>query len=201
MNSTRLEDIKQEAARILINWGNGRVKSQLRGEPEYNDWFDKSKVTNYLYGIIDNVFLSGSTAYTGDTAIADGTLETVLEKLWHYSVEAVDLSIFTTNTDDNGSIEEDDGEGGACSGDTSTDNDHYRVGEQVCSIGVNVVTFYKDGVVSPFTTTDYIVIAWVEGYNGQRQSNLVPTTYTKGGFVVENVLVDGILKYQAILNS
>ena len=201
MNSTRLADIKQDCARIMVQWGNGYLDSILRGTPKENEIFNDTMRVHYLYGIIKELYLSGTDVCIGDVVLADNAVEAVFDKIWHYNGVSYGID-FNADLSDFDAIVPDDGDGGTVDPTTpTTDSDHYRVGELPVTVGTNAVTFFKDGVAAPFPSTDYIVIAWVETHTGYRQSNLQPSTYTAGGFIVTDVLEAGILKYQAILNS
>lgn len=197
MNSTRLANIKEDCARILVQWGNGYWNARLAGAPNVEKIGDDMLRIHYLYNVIKNSFLSGSSVCVGDAVLADNTVETILGKIWHYNGKYadVDLSDYTAITPD-------DGDGGACDPtDPTVDTDHYRAGNLAVTAGANPVTFIKDGVASPLASTDYTVEAYVIAASGQRQNNVVITTQTAGGFVASDVLKAGTLYYTALLNT
>jgi len=197
MNSTRLQDIKQDCARIVIQYSNGYCNARMSGTRDENDIHNDLLRVHYLYSIIKNCFLSGTDVYVGDTIIADNIVETILGKIWHYNGVYADVAM-----SDYAAITPDDGDGGATDPCTPTqDSDHYRSGNLAATIGANVVTFIKDGVASPLASSDYTVDAWVIANSGQKQTNLVLTTRTAGGFVASNVLKAGTLYYVATLNT
>lgn len=197
MNSTRLTDIKQDCARILVQWGNGYWNATMSGAADVTVIGNDMLRIHYLYNIIKNSFLSGSDVYIGDTVIADNVVETILGKIHHYNGKYgdIDLSDYTA-------IVADDGDGGSVDPSVpSTDNDHYRAGELPVVAGANAVTFIKDGVASPLASADYVLTAWVVAASGQMQNNIVPTSQTAGGFVASDVLKAGTLYYTARLTT
>ena len=107
-------------------------------------------------------------------------------------------------TSDDGSGDSNTGEGG----DTPTGNTttytttiNLRAGSQAVSIGANVITFFVNGVATPFGSdvgADYILDAYVMTNSGRKQSNLVVSQYLASGFVVDDILEAGVLYYQAI---
>lgn len=195
MNSTRLRDIKEEAARVLIQYSNGYLDARFRGAANEKQIFNHMKRLHYLWSIIRNTYLSGTDVYVGDAIIADNVVETVYEKIQHYNgiYANVDLSDYTDVTPD-------DGDGGSETGDGTT-TDHWRAGNLAVVAGANAVTLLKDGVPSPLPSSDYTINAYVITLGGQRQDNLQITTQTAGGFVASDVLKAGTLFYTALLNT
>jgi hypothetical protein len=197
MNQSRLDSIKQDCARLLIQFSNGYWDSRLRGTSKENQNYLDNLRVNYLFGIIKESYLVAEVVYVGDTVIPDNEIETVFDKLWHYSgiYSDVDLSDYTDITPDNG-------EGGAVEdGGSTIDTDTYRSGNMAVVVGSNPVTFIKDGVASPLSSNDYTVVAYVKTPGGYQQNNLQISTLTAGGFVVEDILEAGTLYYQATLNT
>lgn len=196
MNSTRLQDIKEEAARVLIQYSNGYLDARFRGAANEKQIFNNMKRLHYLWSIIRSAFLSGSDVYVGDTIIADNTFETVYEKIQHYNgiYANVDLADYAEVTPD-------DGDSGSESGGSGTTTDHWRAGNLAVTAGANAVTLLKDGEPSPLPSADYTISAYVITAGGQRQDNLQITTQTAGGFVASDVLKAGTLFYTAILNT
>lgn len=195
MNNTRLTDIKQDCARILVQWGNGYWNATMSGAADTHDIGQDMLRIHYLYNIIKNSFLSGTDVYVGDTILEDNIVETILGKIWHYNgkYEDIDLS-------DYAAIVPDDGDGGSVDPDNPTeDTDHYRAGELPVVAGANAATFIKNGVASPLPSADYILTAWVMATSGQMQTNIVATSQTAGGFVASDVLKAGTLYYTARL--
>jgi len=191
-----LDNIREQAARIAIQYTNGRENAMLRGGNS-EEIADHCKRVIYLWGVINYTYLDGTTPYIGGTAVTDAYVFEASTKLWHYSGQFADVDLSDYST-----IVADDGEGGAVQpGETADTLDDHRVGSQRVTIGQNVVTFIKDGVASPLPSNDYTVIAWVEGDSGFRQSNLQPSTYVASGFVVDDVLEAGLIRYQAVLNT
>lgn len=194
-----LDNIKEDAYRVLIEYTNKRVESSLTGDKLYNSLFNDSKRLHYLVSIIDYLYLINETPYLGGGAVSESYVKSVVDKVQHYSgiYSGVDLeeSVYETVT-------EDDGDGSSCSGSVViTTDDHYRSGSVAVTAGTNIVTFVKDGVVSPLPSSDYTAVVWVTLTDGSIQRNLVPTTKTAGGFVVSDVLASGTLEYQATLNT
>jgi hypothetical protein len=151
----------------------------------------------YLAGIIDYVYLVGTTPYLGGTAITDTDVLEASQKLWHYSGRFRDIDLESYSQ-----VTADDGDGGATDpSDPSQGSDHYRSGSVPVVAGANPVTFIKNGVASPLPSADYTVEAWVIASSGQRQSELVITTKTAGGFVANDVIKAGTLNYIATLNT
>jgi hypothetical protein len=196
MNSTRILDIKEESARILVQYGNGYWSARMTGTLKEADIFNDMNRIHYLWSVIDNSFLDGSDVYVGDTVIADNDFETVHSKIQHYNgiYEAIDLSDFTAITPD-------DGDGGTVIGGGGETTDHYRAGSLSVVAGANAVTFIKDGVPSALPSTDYILDAYVIATSGQMQTNIVPTSKTAGGFVASDVIKAGTLYYTARLTT
>jgi len=200
MNSTRLRDIKEEAARVLIQYSNGYLDARFRGSANEKQVFNNMKRMHYLWSIIRSAFLSDTDVYVGDTIMADNDFETVYEKLQHYNgiYSNVDLSVYSDITPDDGDGGSDDGDSG---GGSTTSTDHWRAGNLPVVAGANAVTFLVGGVPSPLASADYTINAYVITSGGQRQDNLQITTQTAGGFVASDVLKAGTLFYTAILNT
>lgn len=193
MVQEQLDILKENSARVLISYTNGYLDSKLRGTGEEGEIFEHCLRLHYLYGIMKEAYLNGGVTYVGNSTI---DLTDVYHKIWHYSgiYEDVDLADYSD-------IEEDDGDGEPpLKGGDTVSEDHYRVGEVAVVAGANVVTFYKNGVASPFPNTNYQVDPWVEAYSGYMQRNLVVTKMANG-FIANDILEAGVLKYQAILNS
>lgn len=114
----------------------------------------------------------------------------------------VTIPVIPDVTSDDGSGDSNTGEGGdAPSGSTVTYNLSLRAGSQAVSIGANVITFYVNGVATPFESevgADYILDSYVLTNSGRKQSNLVVSQYLASGFVVDDILEAGVLYYQAI---
>lgn len=197
MNSATLDSIKEHAARIAREYTNGWLNARLIGAGNIDKLNDDSLRVTYLAGVIDYIYLIGTTPYLGGTAITDADVLQASQKLWHYSGRYKDtaLSGFTQVTPD-------EGDSGSTTPSTpSQDADHYRAGSLAVVAGANAVTFIKDGVASPLPSASYTLEAWVITSSGQRQSELVITTKTAGGFVASDVLKAGTLYYQALLNT
>lgn len=195
MNSATLSAIQEKAAEIANQYTGGHLNARLRGVRDTKRLFNECKRVHYLYGVLSNVYLDGTDCYIGSKLITDAEVQQVSQKLWHYNglFQNVDLSEFTPIVPDDGNSE--------CVGSGATnESDHYRVGEVPVVAGTNVITFYQNGVPKPFSTTAYQVDPWVEAYSGYMQRNLVVTKLTNG-FIVNDILEAGILKYHAILNS
>lgn len=196
MISATLDSIKEDAARILREYTNGALNARLAGAKNAVELESDCMNVVYLHGVLDYVYLIGETPYLGTTAITDADVLAASQKLWHYSgrFANVDLSGYTQITSD-------DGDGGTTDPSSPTTEDHYRSGSVAVTSGSNIVTFVKNGVVSPLPSADYTVVMWVTLSDGSIQRNLVPTTKTAGGFVVSDVLGSGVLEYQATLDT
>lgn len=196
MNSTRLQDIKEESARVVVQYSNGYMDAIYRGAANDGDILNQKKRLHYLYSIIRECFLTGTDVYIGDTVLADNIVETIYTKIQHYSgiYSDVDLSEYTDVTEDDGN------EGSKPCTPVVTD-DHYRSATVNVTSGTNIITFIKNGVPTPFESNDYTVVMWVTLTDGSIQRNLVPTSRTASGFVVSDVLGAGVLEYQATLNT
>lgn len=194
-----LDNIKEDAARILREYTNKRVQSSFTGGITYTKVFNESKRCHYLARVIDYLYLVGEIPYLGGTATTDAYVKSVMDSIWHYSgtYDGVELDSSNFST-----IVPDDGDGGACEGDSgSQTEDHYRSGNLAVTTGANPVTFIKDGVASPLESADYTVEAWVISESGQRQNNIVVTGQVAGGFTASDVLKAGTLYYIATLNT
>lgn len=205
MNSERLQDIKSDCARVVIQWSNGVWDARFAGHDYYQSVWNEMLRLHYLWAIVKNARLSGASVYLGDTEIADNILEQVKDKIWHYNgrFASIDMTdwIDVSNIGDDGTITQDDGDGDTVTDTTPTSDDHYRSDGVPVVVGANAVSFIKNGVVSPLASSDYTVQAWVIAESGQRQNNLVITTQTAGGFVASDVLKAGTLYYIATLNT
>lgn len=194
MIQTRLDDIQRGCAEILVKYGNSRLDSQLRGTGDREQAFLEGLRPQYLCGIIKESYLSGSDVYVGSQIIPDNDMETILDKMWHYNRNSVDLSIYSEITPD-------DGDSGSTSPETPTTSDNERVGSQVVSIGANPVTFLKNGIASALSSADYTVFAYLVTDSGYQQNNVNVSGKVAGGFTVNDILEGGTLYYHATLNT
>jgi len=195
MKQSRLDDIREGCAEIFVKFTNGWLDSKLRGTGKENALFYDSLRVSYLYGILSEVYLDGTTLYVGDTVVEDKEVETVFDKIWHYNgIYAIDLADYLTNTDTDGTIIPDDGDGDVVVPGVTPVTDHYRSGTQVAVVGTNVI-----GFSSPLPSADYTIQVYVIGETGYQQTNLVVSTVTANGFVVTDVLEAGVLTYFCVI--
>ena len=160
-----LDSIKEAAAEIAIQYTNGRINAVFTGNGEYNETFNNSMRLHYLLGAIDSVYLVGGVPYIGSTAVTDAYVKELSNKVWHYngiyrSVELDDYAVITPDNGDGGSIE---------NGGTTVVDNNQRVGELTVGVGANVITFYVNGVATPFPNTNYQVDAWLITNSGYMQ--------------------------------
>lgn len=191
MIQSKLDYIKENSAEIFVSYSNGYLDSRLNGTGEEPDVFDHLVRLAYLYGIVDEMYLSGTSVYVGEEVITDTDVETIYGKIWHYN------GIFSADLSDYSSITADAGDSGTTGGSTGSavSSDNYRADSVAVSSGSNTVTFS-----SPLSTTDYILDVRVVTAGGYEQRNLVISTKTKNGFVVSDVLQAGTLYYSALVS-
>lgn len=196
MISATLDSMKESAARIMREYTNGWLNARLAGAKNTIALGNDCMRVVYLAGVIDYTYLVGEVPYLGGTATTDEEILAASQKLWHYSGRFRDIDL-----EGYSQIVPDDGDSGACDGSTGTTEDHYRSANLPVVAGANAVTFIKDGIASPLPSAAYTVEAWVIASSGQRQSELVITTQTAGGFVASDVIRAGTLYYIATLNT
>lgn len=193
-----LDSIKEDSARILREYTNTKLYYSLTGNIGFQKAYNDAMRCVYLAGVIDSIYLIGTTPYIGDSEIEESYITDTVGKIWHYSgmSETIDLTPFSTVVPDDGGSGSEEGDD-----DTPQSQDHYRSGSLPVVIGANPVTFIKNGIPSPLASSDYTVEAWVIASTGQRQSNLVITGQVAGGFIASDVLKAGTLYYIATLNT
>ena len=192
-----LDNIKEDAARIVREYTNKECYAALKGERDYKFYLNESKRCVYFAGIIDHLYLVDETPYLGGTEVTEEYVTSVVAKIWHYSGVYADTELDSFLT-----ITPDDGDGGACEGSGgTTDDDHYRSGSVIVTAGPNPVTFIKNGVASPLPSALYTVRAWAITESGQLQSQVVVTNQVAAGFTASDVLKAGTLYYQATLDT
>jgi hypothetical protein len=192
MNQAQLDNIKETAAGVVNQYSSGYADAMLRGTEQIGDLFEHCLRLHYLWGVLNEVRLSGTSLYVGNAVISGDDVEDVYSKIWHYNgiFASVDLSDYSD-------IVADDGDGGTSNGDTGTgiSSDHYRSNDITSVVGTNVVTFS-----SPLPSSDYTVTVYNTGANGYLQKNLVVSTKTANGFVCGDVLEAGTLTYFAVID-
>lgn len=192
---SRLENLVEEAANIVVRFTNERVAAALNGSPKYQSLANDSMRVNFLFGALDAVYESGGDWYIGGTEVSDAYVQEIYQKIWHYNIAfKADLTDFTE-------VVPDDGEGGVCIANPTVTDDHYRSGNIPVVVGANPVTFIKNGVAAPFSENDYTVQAWAMSNSGYRQNNVVVVGMTAGGFIANDILEAGTLYYIATLNT
>lgn len=187
-----MNNIKEEAALINIEYTGGRQYSMQQGTKDYNDIFNHCMRVSYLSAAIDEARDVDGVTYIGDTIVDLGQY---YHKLWHYRGQ-FDIA----DGDKQADIIDDDGEGGSEETTTVVD-DHYRAGSVAVGAGGAIITFMRNGVPSPLANANYQVDIRVVGYSGYEQRNVVPSTQFSSGFVVEDILEAGILHYTAHLDT
>lgn len=187
-----MNNIKEEAALINIEYTGGRQYSMQQGTKDYNDIFNQCMRVAYLSAAIDEAYEVDGVTYIGDTVVDLGQY---YHKLWHYRGQ-FDIA----DADKQTAIIEDDGNSGSEES-IPTSDDAYRAGEVVVGAGGAIITFMRNGVPSPLANADYQVDVRVAAYSGYEQRNVVISTKFASGFVVEDVLEAGILHYTAHLNT
>jgi hypothetical protein len=192
-----LDNMKEKAAEIAIQYTNGYLNSRLEGAVNVEELANHSARVIYLWGIMNYVYLVSEVPYIGGTAVTDEYILETSQKLWHYNGYFADVSL-----SDYATIVPDDGNEGDCSGggDSQTE-DHYRSGNMIVGIGANPVTFIKNGVAAPFEDNDYTVQAWAISNSGYRQNNVVVTAQVAAGFTANDILEAGTLYYIATVNT
>jgi hypothetical protein len=192
-----LDNIKETAAEIAISYTNGRMEAMLKGKSNIQELENHSMRVIYLWGVINYTYLVSTTPYIGGTAVTDAYIEEVWGKLNHYKGFFIDVDLTDYPT-----IVADDGDGGDSVEDSaSTNEDHYRSGNMIVTVGANPVTFIKNGVASPFESNDYTVQAWVISESGFRQNNVEVVSQVAAGFTANDVLEAGTLFFIATLNT
>lgn len=192
-----LDNIKEVAASIGIQYTNGELNARLSGGGNVQNLSDNSMRAIYLWGIINYTYLVGEVPWIGGAAVTDAYILETYQKLFHYNgrFASVDLSDYTEITPD-------DGDGGSSGSESSSQSeDHYRSGSMVVVIGANPVTFLKNGVPTPFASNDYTVQAWAIAESGFRQNNVVVVSQVASGFTANDILEGGTLYYIATLNT
>jgi len=189
-----LDNIKQKASEILIEYTNGMVGAMLNGYRTFKSVADGSKRIVYLHGIVDNSYLVGDVVYVGGTAVSDDYINEVFHKMWSYNgvFSSVSLSDYDT-------VVPDDGEGGSVEVPSVPSSDDYRAGTETVSVGNALVTFKVGGVYSPLPSADYVVNAYVISVSGFRQDIVTITNKNDFGFVAEGILEEGTLYYTATI--
>lgn len=193
MTQEQLDIFKENSAQILIQFSNGYLNSIFNGTGE--NLLNDSIRLHYLCGIMDEAYLDNGDILVGDTVL--DSIGDVYHKIWHYNgmYSGVDLTDFDAIVPDNG-----DG-GSVENGGTTVVDNNQRVGELTVGVGANVITFYVNGVATPFPNTSYQVDAWLITNSGYMQRQVVVSNKLANGFTVEDILEAGVLHYQATLNT
>ena len=187
-----LTEIKQRSAEIAISYTNGHLWARLTGTGTENELFDHCLRVHYLWGIIKEVREDTGVYYIGSEVISSAVISSVFHKLWHYNGQYnIDLDDAGVITVDNG----DDITPPLKEGDVTPESDHYRAGTLRVGVGMNVVSFS-----SPLSTVNYRIQVYVSADSGYEQRNLVVSTKTTNGFVVNDVLEAGVLTYFCVID-
>ena len=188
-----LDNYKEKAAEIAVQYTNGKESAFLTGSRDLVDIENNSMRVVYLWGVINNTYLVSTTPYLGGSATTDAYINETMHKLWHYNGfhQDIDLSGYSTIVPDAG----DGGSGGG--GSVATDN--IRAGTETAGTGSVSVVFEVDGSASPLASASYIVSAWVISNTGYRQDIVSVSGQTAAGFTANGVVEAGTLYYVATL--
>lgn len=107
--------------------------------------------------------------------------EDAMEAIRHYQVRDTDLSSIGSLSPEPATP-------------ATTITSLIRTGSKAVTTGANSVTFS-----SPLPSANYTVTAWVIG-TGESQYDLGTVTKSAGGFTVSDIIINGTLHYQAIIN-
>ena len=164
--------MKEEAREILIEHGNGVWYASAVGDKRLSALLKDHMRVHYLFGVINN----------SETVTAE--VMSAMEKLRHYNgrFHAVDLDAIGTDPTTPPTP----------SGDLAS---MVRVGHKAVTKGTTSVTFS-----SALPSTDYTINVWVKG-TGESQWDVGVVTQSTVGFTVSDIVIDGTLYYQAIMNQ
>ena len=188
LSQAQLDSITKEASEIVVSYGDGRVKSSIVGDANRELIIDNLYGAHYLLGVIHPSFLSNGDLYIGDSEITDNYLFDTLNKLRRYKgIYSVDYS----------TLPEPGTPGTPTPPSPSDPVEILRAGSAPVIVGGNNIVF-----TSPLSTNDYTVMAYViSTVGGYRQDSLGITSLQTSGFIVSDVIKEGTLHYQAIINT
>jgi hypothetical protein len=179
-----VDTLRAEASEILFEFGNGMVYAGALGQPSYLSLIKENERLNYLWGIINNLQpVYGDTYAVGRTLLTSADVLSAIETIRHYKGRFnIDLSTIGDESE-------------PVTPTPSVLSDIIRAGSQTATIGANIIVFS-----SPLSTTDYTVNVWVLG-DGESQFDVGVITPSVNGFTVSDIIIEGTLYYQVIVNT
>jgi hypothetical protein len=173
----------KEAATILTDNLDGFALYSATGDSRVSGVVSDLILIDYLYGIVDiNERLKDAqkTQITSDIE-----LQSAMDKLRYFSNRfTIDYADIPAG-----------GTGGITPPPVVPITDIVRAGNVPVVAGTNNIAFS-----SALDTTDYTIDAYIIFGDQSRQNNPVISTQSKSGFVVTDVLQDGTLYYQVVVN-
>ena len=171
-----VDTLRAEACDILFEFGNGVVYAGALGQPDYLKLIKENERLNFLWGAINNL---QSGYYVGNTVVSALSL---IETIRHYKGRFnVDLNTIGDESE-------------PVTPTPSVLTDIIRAGSQTATVGANIITFS-----SPLSTDVYTVNVWVIG-DGTSQFDVGVITPSVNGFTVSDILIEGTLYYQVIVD-
>ena len=188
ISQAQLDSITKEASEIVLGYSDGRLQSALVGDSKYKSIVNNLFGAHYLFGVIHSSFLSSGDLYIGDTTITDNYLYAALNKLRRYK------GVYNVDYD---TLPEPGTPGAPTPPSPSEPIEILRAGSVPVIVGGNNIVF-----TSPLSTDQYTVMAYVIATGGgTRQDSLGISSLQTTGFIVSDILKDGTLHYQAVLDT
>lgn len=182
-----LNDINQEATKVLIRYSSQLIKASFFGADNLRSLYTDNLNLHCLCGYINSLTYDEGGYYMGITNVPDQEVNYVRSMIQFYNnreeYDVSDAPAYET-------------------GITTPTEDivlNYRAGSQVVTAGSNTVVFKVNNVSTPFATDQYIVHAWNIGADGSMQNNVVITNKVAAGFTASDIMDAGTLYYEAVL--